>query len=338
METNQVLAKLCVDAINSPQEVAHFSKNKSVDQAIREGFYKIMGVEKNPTLKDIRRHQVAMFEILEEVLVETYNKGILEDEFFMQFAEIRNVALGDSIEFFVEDDAILTVSEHSGNHWSINRQKLEGGKSFTVETKARAIAVYGDFRLFLTGRLSWAKLVEKVAQAIKVKIYEEVAASFASAVTNLPAEFTASGVYDKEDLIELASHVEAATGTGAIVVGTKKALAKVTAGLPAALYSNEMKNELAQTGRVRHVDGLTLVELPAVHKANTFEFAYDDNQLLVLPQNIDRFIKVLFEGEDMIKEVTDGVTNNDMSTELKFLTTFGVTTVFSSLFGVYTLA
>lgn len=335
---NETLKKLCVDYINNPSQVQHFNaKGKNVDEAIREQFNKIMGVD-TPTLKDIRRHKVEIFEVLEEVLTETYLNGVNEDEFFMQFAEIRNLALGDTQEFYLEDDAVLVVSEHAGNHWNISRQKLEGGASFTIKTKSYAIAVYGDFFLFATGRLTFGKLVEKVAQAVQNKIYEEVAMSFANAVTKLPAPFVATGSYDEAKLQDIIAHVEASTGSSAIVLGTRKALAQVTAGLNVSYYSDAMKNELARTGRIANVNGMTLVQLPAVHKQNTFDFAYNDNQLLILPNNNDRFIKIVFEGEDYVKEVNDETTNMDMSLEYKFITRFGVKSIFSTVFGVYNLA
>ena len=331
------LVKLCVDSVMNPSKVQTFAKGADVDATIRQQFFELMGTEK-PTMKDIRKHGVAIFEILEEVLTETYQKGIYEDEFFMQFAEIRNLKLGDTQEFFVEDDTVLVVSEHAGNHWDITRQKLEGGMSFPVKVKSYAIGVYGDFFLFTSGRLSFGKLVAKVAQAVQLKIYEEVGASFANAVTKLPAQFTATGTYSDIKLQELVAHVEAVTGAPAIVVGTRTALAKVMAGKDVQYFSDSMKNELNQTGRLAIVDGMTLAQLPTVHKRGTFEFAYDDKQILVLPQTTDKFIKIVFEGEDYMKEVTDHTVNVDMSFEYKFITRFGCNTIFSSLFGVYTLA
>lgn len=333
---NTELIKLCVDVVNNPAQVQHFSKGKDADSAIRGQFLELMGTEK-PTAKDIRRHEVAIFEILEEVLTETYLNGVNEDEFFMRFAETRNIALGDTQEFYVEDDGVVVVSEHAGNHWTINRQKMEGGQSFPVKTKAYAAAVYGDFFLFVTNRLSFGKLIAKVAQGIQNKIYEEVAASFAAATAMLPGAFTATGAYDEDELIDIVSHVEAATGSNPIVLGTRKGLAKVIAGMDKTLFSDSMKNELSRTGRVSDVNGLTLVQLPAVHKVNSFDFAYDDTQLLILPGNDERFIKIIFEGEDYVKQVSDNTTNNDMSFEYKFLTKFGVATVFGKLFGVYNI-
>jgi hypothetical protein len=329
----QALIKLCVDVVKNPAQVQQFSKGKDVDATIRGKFFEIMGTE-TPTKKDIRANKVAIFEILEEVLTETYLNGINEDEFFMRFAEIRNLALGDSQEFYIEDDGVIIVSEHAGNHWKIDRQKLEGGDTFTVAVKAHAAAIYGDFFLFVTGRLSFGRLVAKVAEGIQNKIAQEVAASFASGAANLPAAFKKSGAYDEDAMLDLVSHVEAVAGS-AYVVGTRKALAKVTAGSNVALYSDSMKNELATTGRVANFNGMTLIQLPAVHKANSFDFAYDDDQLLVLPANDDKFIKIVFEGDDLVRETTDNTANVDMSFDYSFIAHWGVKTVFSSLFGQY---
>lgn len=337
MENRQALVKLAVDSIKNPAQVQHYSNGKDADTVIRAAFHKLMGTE-TPTMKDIRRHKVAIFEIIEEVLDETYLRGIQEDEFFLQFAEVRNVALGDSVEFYVEDDAVLIASEHAGNHWNINRQKLEGGQSFPVKTKSIAIAVYGDFFLFVTGRLSFGKLVEKAAQGIANRINGEVAAAFASATANLPTEFKGSGTYDEEALQEIIAHVEAATGSQPYVVGTRQALAPIIKGLDAQLYSEGMKNTLAGTGRLYNVNGMTLVQLPNVHKANSFDFAYDPKKLLILPSNDVKPIKLVFEGESLVRETTDNTENVDMTFDYKFITKFGVETVFSTLFGTWDLA
>lgn len=325
--------KVCVDYIKNPTQVAHYSKGKDIDETIRAKFFEIMGTE-NPTMKDVRRHKTAIFEILEEVLTETYLKSVDENAFFQQFAEIRNLALGDSQEFYVEDNGIIIVSEHAGNNWNIHRQKLEGGVPFTVKTKAYAAAIYGDFFLFATGRLSFAKLIEKVGEGIERKINSEVAAAFASASAQLPSAFQATGNYDEDVLLDLVAKVEAVAGS-AIVVGTRKALGKVTAGANFATYTETMKAELHNNGRVGNYNGMTLIQLPAVFKANSFDFAYDDNQLMVLPANGVKPIKLVFEGESLMREVNDHTENMDMSYDYRFITRFGTAVTFEQLYASY---
>ena len=337
MNTKQ-LSKICVDYIRNPQQVLQFSEGKSFDEALRSKFFELLGTE-NVTKKMLKRNsnRELVFEVLTEVITENFLKSVEEDEFFTQFVEYKNIELGDTNEFYIEDDGILTVSEHSGNHWNIRRQKLEGGTKFNVATKAYSIGVYADFYAFLTGRVSFERLIAKTAQALRLKFYEEIAASFASGATQLPAQFQATGVYSEVDLIELYDHVQASSGSNPIIIGTKTALSKITSGLAVEWYSNEMKNERNSTGRIGTYLGMTLVELPVVHKAGTFDFAYDNNQVLVLPTNNDKFIKFVYEGDEEIKQTENQRENNDMSYEYLYFTRFGTTVVFSSLFGVYNL-
>lgn len=331
------LVEACVQLVKNAEQVKNYalSKGNDPDQKVREAFFEILGTE-TPDERDIRRHETAIFEILEDVLVETSLKGIEEDEFFMQFAETRNLKLGDRQEFYVKDNAVVVVSEHAGNNWNIDRQKMEGGASFTVDTKAYSAAIYGDFFLFLTGRKSFGELIDQVAKGIQNKINGEVAAAFASAGTQLPTALQGSGSYDVAVLQDLVSHVEAVAGS-AIVVGTKKALGKITAGANFASFTEGMKADLHNNGRVINYNGMTLVQLPAVHKANSFDFAYNDNQLLILPATDVRPIKLVFEGKALVKNIDDETAHMDMSFTYGFLTRFGCKVIFDNLFATYNL-
>lgn len=338
MTNKQELVKVCVDYIHNPQSVLNFSEGK-FDDALRTRFKEALGIEEfsNKTMRNTYTRELA-FEILTEVITEGFLKGVEQDEFFMQFAEISNIARGDKNEFYLEDDAVLTVSQHSGNHWNIRRQKLESGTRFSVETQAYAVAVYADFDAFMAGRISFDKLVNKVAQALKLKVYEEVATTFASTSAQLPSQFVASGTFTENKLIDLYQHVQAASGSAPIIVGTAKALATITAGAKVDWISENMKNEKNTTGRIGIYNGMTLVQLPVVHKAGTFDFAYDDKQLLVLPTTTDKFIKVVYEGDDHMKLVNDEYTHNDRHIEYAYTTRFGVKTIFSSLFAIYSIS
>ena len=335
------LSKILVDYARNPQTVLQFSGDKSFDDTLRAHFFEILGVKDGSeiTKKFMKRTSTKelVFEILTDVITESFLRSVEEDEFFARFVEYRNIARGDTTEFILEDNTILTVSEHSGTHWNIRRQKYEGNTTFTVKTKAYSIGVYADFYAFLTGRVDFQRLIAKTAEALRHKVYEVIAASFASGAAQLPSPFQATGTYDEATLIELYDHVQAANGTRPVIIGTKSAIAKITAGLGAEWYSNEMKNERNNTGRLGTYLGMDLIELPVVHKANTFEFAYDQNQLLILPNADDRFVKFIYEGDEEIKETQNQRENNDMNFEYLYLTRFGTATVFSSLFGIYNL-
>lgn len=64
----------------------------------------------------MRRHKLDVFEVIEETLDDLLVSGWGENPFFREFVEEKFMNLGDTNEFWVNDDVILTVSEVSGNH------------------------------------------------------------------------------------------------------------------------------------------------------------------------------------------------------------------------------
>lgn len=105
---------------------------------IREVFFEVLGVDENASRKElrkaIRRHKLDIFEVIEELVPNLLRTGWQENPFFKQFVEYRSMDLGDTNEFYVEDESILTVSELSGGHHSLLRQRLGEGQAFSVKT------------------------------------------------------------------------------------------------------------------------------------------------------------------------------------------------------------
>lgn len=105
---------------------------------IREIMFSVLGVDEKCTRKElrkaIRRHKVDIFEIIEETVENLLVSGWGENPFFNEFVEIKSMADGDTNEFYVADDVILTVAELSGNHHDLIRQRLAEGHTFSVKT------------------------------------------------------------------------------------------------------------------------------------------------------------------------------------------------------------
>jgi hypothetical protein len=59
---------------------------------------------------------------------------------------------------------------------------------------------------------------------------------------------------------------------------------------------------------------------------------------MILPTADVKPIKIVYEGDSLVKEVSDGTDNMDMSLEYKFITRFGVNVVFNTLYGMYEIA
>lgn len=323
------LVKLGVDLYK--KRVTDYSEVKA-NEVIRKAFVDIMGTDK-PDARQFRRHKVEIFEIIEEVLEQTITDGMIANPFFDQFVEYRDLNLGDSNEFYVEDRSMLTVARHAGNHWNIRRQKLNVGDSFTVQTEAFAAAIYTDFKRFLAGRIDWDAFITKVGQAFANELNSRIYTEFMATMAYLPAEFKETGTYADATLIDIAEHVQAANqGSQIVIAGTRTALSKLTG--TTTLMSDGMKDQVNKNGVLEMWNGFALLPIPQNHKANTFEFQVANDKFLVLPANA-KPIKVVKEGMPLIKEVSDGTTNRDMSMEYEFISQYGVAAVFNVLYGIY---
>lgn len=113
-------SELLLDAARG--EVKEYSA-KDANKKIVEKFRAALGIEPTDRPQHVKRairaNKDLVFTLIEETIEEMIVSGWMENPFFMQFVETKNLALGDENDFYVEDDSILSVSKVSGNHHNI---------------------------------------------------------------------------------------------------------------------------------------------------------------------------------------------------------------------------
>ena len=134
-ETDYIdFSRLMFDTARGEEKVSKEEANGK----IREIMFNILGVDEKASRKTlrqaIRRHKNDIFEVIENTVEDLLVSGWGDNPFFNEFVEIRSAADGDTNSFYTEDEVILTVSELSGNHHDLIRQRLGEGKSFSVKT------------------------------------------------------------------------------------------------------------------------------------------------------------------------------------------------------------
>ena len=333
--------KVCYD--KDMKEVSKDVANDSIRKVIYEVLEVPEGTKGRELRKAIRKHQVDVFEVIEETLQNMIETGWGNDPFFNEFVERKSAALGDTNEFYTKDNVILAVSELSGGSWNIFRQRLGAGKSFGVKTSWYGLAVYAEFERFMTGAIDWAEFIQKVYEAINKKFYSMIFQVFSTISSYLPAGNqwvkTAPLTQATEDtFLQLVQDVETANGTQAVIMGTRFALAKLTNLEDVKWISDEMKNERNLTGRVGHFMGYVLVELPQVFADNDTTTRLVSNDVLyIMPVADNKFIKVFDEGDMLVKEVTDNTVNTDMTYEYMVQYKMGVAVVIGRMFGIWNI-
>ena len=333
---NNEIVKLAVD-IAKGKTITDGQKNFSVDESnetLRKALADLteftVGMSDKEARRAFRAHKAEIFTILEEVINETLHEG-LENQ-FDSFAEYRNLAWGDKNIFRVPENNIFRVALVSDGNSNIRRQRLRDGQDFSVDLDTYGIKIGEDFHRFLAGRVQWADLMAGIAESFKrdltYRIFNAVMKSYGEYGATYHKAFTTGEGLKEDDVIEMAMHIEARTGEKVAIYGTKLALRR----LPQENVTDMVKNAINESGYYAKLAGIDMYEIAQSHEYGTDEFAIDNNFVLLLPQNKDKMVKVINEGDAIIQDQQGGQTS-DMMQEYFVANKFGVSVICSKAFG-----
>lgn len=334
MKNNTQLIKLAIDA--SKGAVENYSKQES-SEVLKKAMLELAGYYDSETnkidRKVFRKNQADIFEVLEEILNETINEGLQGQ--FDKFVEYRYLPWGDTVEFSVPEEDLYRVAEIVDGDGNIRRQQLIEGEKFTIPMKTYGVKIFDEFHRFLAGRIDWATAIKKISDSFAEDLKGNIYRAMMSSYGKYDATYHFTGTADEDTLITVASHIEARTGEKVAIFGTKMALRKIKPD--ATLISDEMRNSRNATGFFGTIAGIDLFEIPNSHAIGTDNFIIGDDFLLLIPQNPDKMIKVVNEGDAIIQQTTGG-TVSSMVEEYAFFTKFGVSVITSKAFGFIKLS
>ena len=323
---------------------------KEANKKIVEKFRAALGIEPTDRPQAIKRairaNKDLVFTLIEETIEEMIISGWMENPFFMQFVETKNLALGDENDFYVEDDSILSVSKVSGNHHNMIRQRLGAGRHFSVAGEWFGIKIYSDFERVLTGAEDWAAFVSKIAEATNRYLYDALYAALRGAKENLGANWVKSGALEsanKSTLVKLCQDISMATGSEVTIFGARSALSSLTGMADVNWAPENVKKEYyANGGILGNWEGFACAEIgqglkrgAAINSASV-DYQLDTDRLYIIPTSVaNKFIKLVNYGETQVAQVTDANTNRDMSYEYEVLYKMGINVILNTVFGVW---
>lgn len=304
----------------------------SAEDAFRNMINEKLGIEKGEKMDFYawNRGKDEIFQIL-SVAIDAVVPTALTNQ-FDHLADIRQVALGDKPHFTIEDNSLFHVSMIASGTQDLQRQELRGG-SFTVDTDWVGVAAYTEFEKLMAGQINWKTYVDRVAASLADHISKRTYEAFANSYDSLRAVRKVEGTYDEDKLVQVAQHIQTASGGKQVeVYGTLAGLRKVTRGTD---KSSAMKDRANQVGYLDTVAGLDLIAIPNGYKAGTEEFAIDDNTLIILPKG-EKIVSIVLEGQAIVLD-TDGTTRTDMQPEFKTMKKLGIRVAALSVYGMYKL-
>lgn len=325
------LVKLAKDLYSNKFTHEKYSKNDAND-VLKEAFIELNGGSTKLDFKALRRNGVEMFEILEEILENTVIEGLQDDNFFKQFVEFKNLALGDKNSFYAPDNTMLIISDIADGTSALRRQRLDVGTNVSIPTNWKGIKIYEHLSRLLSGRVDFNEMLEALDKAFRVKINDDVYDAFIGSFDKLPTEFKVSGNYTEDNLIDLVEHIEAATGRSAMIAGTMKALRKAAT----AVVSEEAKSDVYKMGYFGSFNGTPMVRLQQAHNVGTYTFKLSESDLYVTTLN-EKPVKFVTEGETRIL-AGDALANADLTQDYFFANKYGTGVVITDLYGKYAIS
>ena len=317
------------------------------DAKVRKYVFDILGINEKSTKRDrkraMKKYGTELFEVIEEVIDIKVETGFKESEWFNTFVEERNIARGDSQEFWTEEDIVLAASKIAGDHHDFTLQRLGSGESYTVTTSVYGIAVGADIDMYLAGRYDWAKLTDACARAFVVQIQNEMYAQVMNVGEQLPAQFKGTGALSaatKDQFDTLIEDVAIANdNVPVIIMGTKTALKKLTGLADIDWVTEDQKKDVAAMGRLGYYEGVTLMEIPQRFALNDIsKKLVDSTKLLILPQVENKFVKFVDVGETEIYEQTEIGDRMDDTMKYEVQRAMGIGTQIGRYFGQWVLA
>ena len=319
---NTELRQLAIDVYNGVD--VKFENGETGEDMIRNAINKAFG---NINLNDANAVKRAIaygkvdFEIINELIDTAINLSAEENSELWNFVDFKSGALGDKNEFYVEGNDLLRVDVVTRGTQGVRRQRMLS-KKFSVETATKAIKIYDEISRIASGRINWAKFVEKVGKSFDNDRFNAVATAFGN--------ITASGAYAKggasfneSDMIDLLTTVEN-DGNKPKIFGSLQALRQ----LAISHEGETAKDSYYNMGYLGKFNGYDCFRISGKN--------IPTNKLFVVGAE-DKFVKMFDEG-DTITIAHNFTETADKTQELQVERTYGVEVVMSKNIGVYTIS
>ncbi len=315
------LIKMGVDAFHGVAP-ANYSVSDSTE-TLREALIEMNGGSTKLDYKKIRDGQCnGMFTLVEEILKRTIPEGLQDSDFFNALVEFRNMAEGDQNVFEVEDNNWYLIAKAADGTQGIRRQRLSGISEVTIPTELRVVKIYEEMNRILSGRADFNQMIADVTKSFRQQLLNDIYGCWANATATDfggTTYFPAAGTYSEDALLEVIAHVEAASGgQAAKILGTKKALRKLSPSIQSDGYKDAMYNN----GYAGKFFGSDVVVIPQRHKVGSTSFVMPDDTITVIAGETTP-IKCVYEGQS-IMSMGNFMNNADLTQDYFYGEKYGI--------------
>ena len=151
------IAQMTLDILNG--KVDTYS-NEDGEKRLKDYILKEMGGTWD--YYSFQENKYKVYRILSEILTESTSNVLRE--VFEPFCEFRDFALGDTVEFTVEDEKLFEVSVVATDNNNLLRQKILN-RRIPMTASELGVKIYAPFTAWMAGRIDLAKLIKVIPSA-----------------------------------------------------------------------------------------------------------------------------------------------------------------------------
>ena len=274
-----------------------------------------------------------LFSVIQKTIEKCNSKIELAE--IMPFAEIHNLAEGDSINFQLQPNNIV---EFDGVGYSNNstRHQFQLNSNEVLVPKRIEASVGCDLYQFNAGFFDWGQMVADIL--IGLRRYIQVQAmNLIFDETDLTGTPFLNPTFTKSTWIALAEKLKAVNGNGVICYGSLSAIARITDSLDPKFFTDAVSNKVLETGYINNIFGVKGFVLDQAVNTNLadYPFVLPEDRIL-LASISDKLVKVLMEGSVYVKE-DNGMTNPLQMKSMRIMTAVDMKKASSQMHGLQLL-
>lgn len=300
----------------------------ALDQLLRNNLQELTHEDGKFNYYKFTDNKNTIYQLLGQTLNEVQPKNVLD--LYGMFADVQTIGQGDTLVFHKK------IGEKRAKQF-ITRVALAGryevfelaDEKFTMQTTAYGGAARLPLEEFLDGRVQWADYLNIINEGMSEAVYKEIAKALNAAIAKFPAtNKTSVAGFDEAQFDRLIQTI-AIYGQPTIYCTLEAAMTL----LPSDNWISEnMKDQRWQNGYFTNYKGVPVVVLPQSFTDETNATkVIDPAYIYIFPSTGEKPVKIVFEGQTLVKEFE----NRDWSTELHTYQKFGVAVMTTNNLGVY---
>ena len=333
LDFNNLLSLMKATAKANPTAPVAYSfegKNYTYDQlneTLRKELNEYVG-----DYRHFRAHKYDVYSLIERAIDDVLPKKVQEN--YQMFAEVKSVQQRYRVMFRRKLGGARTRAKQFVTRVGLagvyEVWKLGGEESFEVPTSAIGTAVQIPLEEFLDGRVDWGEMLAIVLEGMDELIYHEIGAALRASINQLPTNnVVVSNDFDEVEFDRLL-YIADAYGPSTIYC-TMEFAAKM---IPHDTwrYTEEMKAQLWQNGRLANYKGRNVVIMPnGIEDETNSRKTVDSSWCWIMPGGNAKPVKVVFEGDTLTREEE----NHDWSRDIHIYKKVGVAALMTNDICVY---